>query len=164
MFRLQQFPQSIDIELYNGVENAEELGSKLRQGQLDCALIDASCVASLDHLMTAIYRALLDSNSGNRQTKNVHSEILYCMSPSKNITGAFVRFGIKPDSKAMYVVRIRDSSEQLVAEEPVPVVGGTKLDLTQQNIKKLSSIDTVKKIYKTQDQSLIAAAICLRGH
>lgn len=160
--QLPQFPQWIDVELYTDVNNSKELREKLLKGQLQCSLIDATCVSCKQHLMAAIYRALLDTNDGHRRTKNVHSETVFCMSPNNNIMDALTRFGLKEDSKAVYVVRIRDTDE--FAENEILVDGNKATTITDEIMAELCDKDRLKKIYKSQDPVQIVGSIALRGH
>ena len=43
-------------------------------------------ICSLQHLQTAIYQAVLAYSQGSLRTKTVHSEILWALNPTNNVT------------------------------------------------------------------------------
>ncbi len=82
--------------LFRDVTNAAALQAQLvaRNRAFEYAFVDASAVASRTHVLAAVFRAvtvlLLPSPndgppSSSLRTPNVHSEIVYSLSPSSNV-------------------------------------------------------------------------------
>lgn len=111
--RLSHLPPSLSlyIGLYQSVQNAAFLRQQLLTGNTDFeyALIDASMVhllhifyrekfsplykaliyieqiVSRTHILAACFRALNDYLSGRLKSRNVHSEIVFALSPNNNV-------------------------------------------------------------------------------
>ena len=77
-----------DVKVYGGmfreVENASFLQTQLtsRNPDFEYAFIDGSTVVSRRHLLAAIFTAI----SGELKTANIHSEIVYSLSPASNVS------------------------------------------------------------------------------
>ncbi|OBZ66541.1 hypothetical protein A0H81_13430 [Grifola frondosa] len=139
---------SVSIALFTKVSNAAQLKTRLVQVSLlqgaegdiereavNFAFIDArlTCrsspclkICSLIHLQTAIYQAILALVQGALRTKTVHSEILWSLNPSNNITEALRRYGVSDTTTSLFVVRVSSQDSDL-QERMKAVVSG---DLT----------------------------------
>lgn len=148
--RFPQFDKVIRISLFENVENAREIQRELLAGNKDFnfAFLDAASVTSEEHLRLAIYRALNDDNAGQRRTKTIHSEVVFCMSPNNNIMDALRRFGINAESRAFYAVRIGSTAEEVdeAFEFLNSYVDGTEAEIVKENIDRLKSDFMVKKV------------------
>lgn len=85
---LPLFPQThIDIVLFNNVTNAAQIKSKIispemkTEGFVLCAA-DPSMIVSTYHIANAIERVFLSKKT---RTKNTTTEIIYYLSPSRNV-------------------------------------------------------------------------------
>ena len=69
------------------VSNVAFLQSQLvaRNPDFEYALIDASAILSRNHLLAAIFSAATAMVDGSLKTPNVHSEIVYSLSPASNV-------------------------------------------------------------------------------
>ncbi|KAF8306236.1 hypothetical protein DL93DRAFT_2042337, partial [Clavulina sp. PMI_390] len=74
--------------------------------RVNFAFINAALIISPLHLHTAIQQALLARGGGTLRTKSIHSEILYFLHPSHNISEAIRTFGVGKETKDVLVVRI----------------------------------------------------------
>lgn len=75
-------------------------------------LLNPGLIIDLFQLQVAISRAVSNRASGQMATKNIYSEILYCLSPSKNIVESFKLFGAVEQSSSLIVVTF-DICEQI---------------------------------------------------
>ncbi|CZR55439.1 related to protein cgi-121 [Phialocephala subalpina] len=86
--QLEHLPpsHSIHIALYRNIQNAAFLQQQLLDGNTDFeyALIDASVLVSKIHALAAVYRAVNDLLSNRLRSRNVHSEIVFSLSPNNN--------------------------------------------------------------------------------
>ncbi|KAH7344037.1 CGI-121-domain-containing protein [Rhizoctonia solani] len=109
----------VHIALFTNVQNAPELRSRLikastmegeegekERGAVNFAFVDAAPITSLVHLQTAIQQATLASTDGALRTKTVHSEILWALNSSNNISESIKRFGVSDSSKSLFAVRV----------------------------------------------------------
>ncbi|KAL6304058.1 CGI-121-domain-containing protein [Sparassis latifolia] len=121
-FHYAHFPPELShvhIALFTNVVNAAQLRARIVEASLaqgpdadaqraavNFAFIDASLICSVSHLQTAVVAAILAQVQGTLRTKTVHSEILWALNPSNNITEALRRYGVSDSSTAIFVVRI----------------------------------------------------------
>src|SRR6266699_3739140 len=115
---------------FRDLSNAAFLQSQLlgRNPDFEYAFVDAAVVVSRNHLLAAIFKAVTALADGALKTPNVHSEIVWSLSPSNNvrppllrvaaaeidgvlmartqISEAYRRYGITPDTKNVLVVKV----------------------------------------------------------
>ncbi|KAG6816906.1 hypothetical protein H0H87_001859 [Tephrocybe sp. NHM501043] len=109
----------VHTALYTNVTNAADVrrriieaatapgveGEALRDA-VNYAYIDARLITSRLHLQTAIYQAMLAESQGSLRTRTVHSEVIWALNPTNNITEALRRYGISDKTTAVIVVSI----------------------------------------------------------
>ncbi|KAH8845724.1 hypothetical protein MCOR27_006442 [Pyricularia oryzae] len=190
---LEHIPSThtVHAALFRDVSNAAHLHSQLlaRNPAFEYALIDASAVASTAQVLAAVFRALTALLGGGLRTPNVHSETVFCLSPSNNITEAYRRFGISPSTKDVIVIKVLFPAEDAENAAPSPAdvwahlcanVQGTVLPFTDESISPLTDWAKVRKYYKLnaapalaglknedikrkESEMLILGAMALRG-
>ncbi|KAI6383089.1 hypothetical protein MCOR25_000277 [Pyricularia grisea] len=182
---------SVHAALFRDVSNAAHLHSQLlaRNPAFEYALIDASAVGSTAQVLAAVFRALTALLGGGLRTPNVHSETVFCLSPSNNITEAYRRFGISPTTKDVIVLKVLFPAEEAKDAAPSPEdvwahlcanIQGTALPFTDESISPLTDWAKVRKYYKLnaapalaglkdedtkrkESEMLILGAMALRG-
>lgn len=77
----------LHICLFRDVHNAPFLRRQLLEGNTDFeyAFLDASVLVSRDQVLTACFRAINDLLQGRLKSRNVHSEIVFSLSPNNNV-------------------------------------------------------------------------------
>ena len=107
-FEVAHLPPNLvaHVALFEEVKNAAYLHQQLLQGnpEFEYALIDAACVRgrvmsaiyrlyaeedkilSPTHVLAAVFRASNDYLNGRMKSKNVHSEIVFALSPNNNVS------------------------------------------------------------------------------
>jgi len=103
-------------------------------------------VTSVLHIQTAITQALLAAAQNNLRTKTVHSEVIWALNPSNNITEALRRYGVSDGSTALFVVRIDPIQPSQVKSKMSAVVDGTQVPLSE--LADLTDWVAVKKYNK----------------
>ncbi|KII96124.1 hypothetical protein PLICRDRAFT_96194 [Plicaturopsis crispa FD-325 SS-3] len=160
--RYPQFPPTIavvHVALFTDVTNASSLRQRIvnaatkpgvegdaERDALNFAFIDARLITSPLHLRTAVYQALLAESQGAIRTKTVHSEILWALNPSNNISEAIRRFGVSDATTALLVVRVGSDDLTDVDQKMQDIVSGTLSPLT--NLEGITDWSTIKKHYK----------------
>ncbi|KAJ8127786.1 hypothetical protein O1611_g5851 [Lasiodiplodia mahajangana] len=108
--QLEHIPEthSVHIAFFRDVENAAFLHSQLlaRNPDFEYALIDASVVTSRLQVLSAAFRAITVQVAGTMRTPNVHSEMVYSLSPTSNITESYRRYGITPTSRDLVIIKV----------------------------------------------------------
>lgn len=75
------------IMLFQDVKNAPFLRQQLLDGNTDFeyAFLDAGLLISRKHVLAACFRAINDMLEGQLKSRNVHSEIVFSLSPNNNV-------------------------------------------------------------------------------
>ena len=73
--------------MFENVQNAPFLRQQLLDGNTDFeyAFLDASVLVSRNHVLAACFRAINDQLNGRLKSRNVHSEIVFALSPNNNV-------------------------------------------------------------------------------
>lgn len=85
------------------------------------------------------------------KSRNIHSEIVFALSPNNNIGEAFRRFGIGDTTKDLLVLKVatsKDVTAEAVQKHLHEQVKGEEVALDDEQIRQLSDIGRIRKIYK----------------
>lgn len=76
------------IGLFKDVKNARYLRQQLLDGNSDFeyAFLDPAAVLSRSHVLAACFRAINDMQNARLKSRNVHSEIVFSLSPNNNVS------------------------------------------------------------------------------
>ncbi|KAH8824815.1 kinase binding protein CGI-121-domain-containing protein [Flagelloscypha sp. PMI_526] len=104
------------LVLYTNVKNASDLRKRIvaaataesddERNALNFAFVEAKLITSVRHIQTAILQAILAQAHGSLRTKTIHSEILWSLNPSHNISEAIRRYGVSEDTTSLLVIRL----------------------------------------------------------
>jgi EKC/KEOPS complex subunit CGI121/TPRKB len=144
---LPQFPGfNINVHKFTNVSNSTVIKSSLLKGDplYDFAFINATTVISLEQLLSALYRALLDYTSGGIRTKTIHSEVIFSLSPTQNIMDALRRFGIQDDSSDLILIKILKQGE--AQDYDLSIVQGEEVNPTDESFERSAVLKTIKKV------------------
>lgn len=88
VIQLPHLPYLLHVSLFKNVQNAKFLRQQLLEGNTDFeyAFLDASCLLSRSHVLTGCFRAVNDLLNGKLKSRNVHSEIVFALSPNNNVS------------------------------------------------------------------------------
>ncbi|KAF2458289.1 kinase binding protein CGI-121-domain-containing protein [Lineolata rhizophorae] len=157
--RLPHLPQENPIfaACFVGVQNAAFLRQQLLQGnsEYEYAFLDATTILSVNHLLAAVFRAVNDMLYGRLKSRNVHSEIVYCLSPNNNIAESFRRFGITESTTALLAVKVGMASHPNITAESVvahlnSAVQGQPVSFNNDELQSLTDLDKLRKFYKLE--------------
>ncbi|KAI9466554.1 CGI-121-domain-containing protein [Lactarius psammicola] len=165
-FAYPHFSSIAHIALFNRVTNAVELRTRIVRASnlegdegdaereaVNFAFVDARLVTSILHLQTAITQALLAAAQNTLRTKTVHSEVIWALNPSNNITEALRRYGVTDDCTALFVVRIDPLASLDVRSRMSAVVEGTLVTMSE--LAGLTDWVAVKKYNKLGGDPII---------
>ncbi|KAI0975307.1 kinase binding protein CGI-121-domain-containing protein [Xylaria arbuscula] len=155
---------SVHVAVFRDVENAAFLHQQLlaRNAEFEYALIDASIITSRLQVLSAAFKAITAQIAGSMKTPNVHSETVYALSPTGNISEAYRRYGITPTSRALVIVKIlvtpsssttaSDTTASLTAQDVekhlCTHVKGKPAQFTEETLSELTDWGRVRKYYK----------------
>ncbi|KIX08043.1 uncharacterized protein Z518_02698 [Rhinocladiella mackenziei CBS 650.93] len=141
------------VALYVDVSNAAFLKDQLLAGnaEFEYAFIDASMILSTKHVLAASFRAMNDYLNDRLKSRNIHSEIVFSLSPSNNIAEAFRRFGITETTKNLLVLKVAttpDVTHESVSSHLSTRIQGTECVFEDATIRKVSDLERIRKAYK----------------
>ncbi|KAL8986332.1 MAG: hypothetical protein Q9205_000218 [Flavoplaca limonia] len=176
-FKLDHLPEdfAVHIALYQNVRNAAFLQQQLLQGNTDFeyAFIDASAILSSTHLLAAIFRAANDKFNDRLKSKNVHAEMVFCLSMNNNhlsesIQGDAVPFNDAEISHFTDIGKVRKAYKLVDAgEQPRRQKSkGLRLRDAQSQDKNVNSVHGDSSCAKAERRDLeimVLGLMALRG-
>ncbi|KAF7637578.1 hypothetical protein Mgra_00002836 [Meloidogyne graminicola] len=96
------------ICLFTNVENASELRELVRKGEIDASLIRAELLLEPFVLLAAANRAIHQSAHNRMITRSLSAELIYSLSPNRNISDSLNTFGIAENSHSLVVAIFDD--------------------------------------------------------
>ncbi|CAB3409750.1 unnamed protein product [Caenorhabditis bovis] len=151
LFELQPDPYDVTQKklirfcLFTNLQNAPELCTMLKEGKLDAALIRAELVLEPFVLLAAANRAVHQLAHNRMSCRSISAELIYSLSPSRNISDSLVTFGICDQSTAI-VAAIFDDKSGSAMKKLAKKIKGTPEPLA--NIAKIANLPIIKKIYQ----------------
>ncbi|KAI0466687.1 kinase binding protein CGI-121-domain-containing protein [Xylaria cf. heliscus] len=169
---------SVHVAVFRDVENAAFLHQQLlaRNADFEYALIDASVITSRLQVLGAAFKAITVRAAGTMKTPNVHSEIVYSLSPASNIAEAYRRHGITPTTRNLVIVKVlvtppgtSSSSSPSIGDSDTPAkapltaqdveehlrshVQGKPVPFTDETLSELTDWGRIRKYYKLNGMS-----------
>ncbi|SLM37718.1 protein cgi121 [Lasallia pustulata] len=160
---------AVHVALYQDVKNAVFLRQQLLAGnaEFEYALIDASMIISTTHVLAAVFRAANDLLNDRLKSRNVHSEIVFALSPNNNIAESFRRFGVADATTNLLVIKVTTSTEithDVVQQHLGSSVEGKPIDFSDQTLAQMTDLARVKKVYKLSAQAATKGRQDARGN
>lgn len=143
--------ENISILLFTDVTNASDVKNKVIAENIPACLIRAEFVLDLFQLQCAVKKALINKKNGTMKTRKVTTEVLYQLSPSKNIAESLKTFGARDDENTVVIVLINDENDQhktLLRES----IDGTQIGL--ERISEFSNSSALQKMFKVGEKEL----------
>lgn len=139
---------------YSELENAGYLRDQLLAGNTDFeyAFIDASMVVSSRQVLAATFRAMNDYLNDRLKSRNIHSEIVFALSPNNNIGEAFRRFGIGEATNDLIVLKVAttpDVNLESVQSHLTASIKGHEHPFDEIDQSNVADIARIRKVYKT---------------
>jgi EKC/KEOPS complex subunit CGI121/TPRKB len=91
------------VASFTDVQNAGELKKDLLAGSIAAALLDSTWLADVFQLHAAAASALLALQRGSMRTRNIHTELIFHLSPNRNIKAALDSFGAAENTSQLLV-------------------------------------------------------------
>lgn len=139
--------KQLSVYLYQNVDNIKEIHKKLISKELPCCVIKANLVIDPFQIAVAANRAVLNEKYGQMVTRSLFTEVIYCLSTSKNISQSLENFGISNDTKNILVVLIQNDQEKETIEKLIfASIKGERLPIDR--LPEFSDATLIKKMYK----------------
>ncbi|XP_061523861.1 EKC/KEOPS complex subunit TPRKB isoform X1 [Phycodurus eques] len=159
---LELFPDlTVTQILFKEVQNAAELRQNAVEGKIKGALLKPTILVSPFQVLVAANKAVHLQKVGQMKTRSLFSEIILNLSPTKNISEAFKRFGISDSDNSVLVVLVHDKEESHLVRDIATKVDG--LQIPVDDVSSLSDLEKIKKLYKVTPQecgTLRDAVVC----
>ncbi|KAJ8517438.1 hypothetical protein ONZ45_g5365 [Pleurotus djamor] len=138
-FSYPHLSRVVYVALFTAVSNAAHLRQRIinaasltgdegerERDAVNFAFIDARLITSKLHLQTAIHQAMLADSQGSLRTKTVHSEVIWILNPTNNITEALRRYGVSETTTSLRADD-RIAAETSISEEHAHSVNITSM-------------------------------------
>lgn len=136
---------SVILTLFTNLKNSQEIRNNLKNGRAQYCAIKPDLIYDPFQVIVAANKAV---SSQKLTTKSVHSEILFNLSFSKNITQSFEKFGLEENGKRVLVAVIVKND----AAEEGNVMDSVKGDVVNlEQLKDFCDVEAIKKAYKLSD-------------
>ncbi|KAL2415495.1 EKC/KEOPS complex subunit [Exophiala dermatitidis] len=141
------------VAVYRNVENVTFLREQLLAGNADFeyAFIDATLVVSTKHALAAAFRAINDYMNDRLKSRNIHSEIVFSLSPNNNIGEAFRRFGVTETTKDLLVMKVATTPQitlESVSQHLSTHIQGNEAPFDDATFQHTADFDRIRKVYK----------------
>lgn len=141
------------LYLFANVTNIAEIREKVVSGKLCCCVTKASLMVNALQAVVAVNKASLNAKRNRLTTKSVYTEVLFCLSLSKNISRSLNEFGINDTDKNIIVILIHKFSEkQAISADILNSIMGERIPVSR--IQEFTDVNLVKKTYKINDDEL----------
>lgn len=159
MFRLeldQESGYSIVLLLAENVRNTPELRKLVISGSLQCCIVKPKLVVNPFQVVVAANKAVISMRRGKMSTRNVYTEILYNLSPTKQISQSLLKFGID-DKEDCVLVCVLEKDGENKAEEVFKKIQGDECPIDR--LSKFTDEMLIKKTYKISDSECNSSSI-----
>jgi len=143
--------RNIRICLFRDVANASELRKELRDGTIDAAMIRAELIIEPFTLLAAANRALHAELHNRLSTRSLHAELIYSLSPNRNIADSLITFGIAETSHNLLVAIFDDEKGEKMMTVAKKIQGRP---VVFEQLHNITDYKMVKKIYHVEEPDL----------
>lgn len=150
--------KQLNVYLYQNVQNIEDIHNKLLNKELPCCIIKANLVLDPFQIAVAANKAVLNFKYKQMVTKNLFTEVIYCLSTSRNISQSLSTFGISSDTKNILVVTICDEQEKESTEKIIfDCIKGSRIPISK--LSNFTDFDLIEKHYKIDEDELKMSSV-----
>uniref|UniRef100_A0AAV1TDJ6 EKC/KEOPS complex subunit CGI121 n=1 Tax=Peronospora matthiolae TaxID=2874970 RepID=A0AAV1TDJ6_9STRA len=150
--------RTLHVGYYTDVKNCATLRQDLLDKKLDVALLNAHLIAGPFQIHAAASRVFLCDASSRLTTRSLHSELVFNMSGSRNVSESFKRFGVKEDMTSL-VVCVIDADEEILKQVEA-LVQGMQVPFEELGTHLTDDdVNLIKKVYKISEQELTQSSL-----
>ncbi|CAG5116933.1 unnamed protein product [Candidula unifasciata] len=147
---------TITLALFVGLESCKDLKQAVMNGAVEAALLKTSKIVDPFQVLVAANKAIHLQRTNAMVTKNVHSEVLFCLSPSKYISDSFRFFGVSDTDTSVFVAVVDDKEDETITKVS-EILGKMPSDLEQ--VSEIADTELISKAYKLTEEELSVFAI-----
>jgi EKC/KEOPS complex subunit CGI121/TPRKB len=135
----------------SSISNFSEVMQMIQSNTMSASFIDASLLTSLFHLQVAMHKATENYKANRMVTKDIHPELVFSLSPARNISEGLRTFSANPESPAILVGVYTEHQD--VVDKTLSVIQGHQTEDLRE-IQKYSHESRLREIYKILDSEL----------
>ncbi|XP_001606178.1 EKC/KEOPS complex subunit Tprkb [Nasonia vitripennis] len=149
----------LTIYLYKDVQNIEEIHKKIISKELPCCIVKANLVLDPFQLVIAANKAALNEKYKQMVTRSLFTEVIYCLSTSKNISQSLTTFGISDDTTNILVILIHKAEGKEIQEKLVfDSISGERIPISK--LSQFTDVNLIKSTYKIdKDESKVSSLL-----
>ena len=140
--------QCLRVCIFKDVKNAMELRQLLRSGQIDAAIIRAELIIEPFVLLASANRAIQQAAHNRMYTRSLSAELIYSLSPTRNISESLNLFGIAENSRNIIVAIFGDENGKKMVQLAKKIEG---IPVPLDNIREFCDLNLIKNIYKVTE-------------
>lgn len=142
--------------LFTGVKNCSEIKRKVITDYISACLIRADYILDVFQVQCAVKKALASSKNGTMKTRKVTTEVLYQLSPNKNIGESLRTFAARDSEENIVVVLIDDEEDRNLTLLQESIVGEqARLD----KLCELADVKSLQKIFQIAEKELKVSSL-----
>lgn len=138
--------KKLDVALFHNVKNSSQLLDAAVSGAIQAAFVNASLVHSLLPVKVAAWKAISDQALGTMMTKNVHTELVFNLSPDNAIATSLKTFGISEKTSSVLLCLVNATPEQ--RDKAFKMIVGDAVPNVDSALTKECDINTIRELYK----------------
>ncbi|XP_012233804.1 EKC/KEOPS complex subunit TPRKB-like [Linepithema humile] len=143
--------------LFTNVTNISKVREKIIIGKLHCCVVKASLISDAFQAVVAANKAAVNAKQNRLITRTVYTEILYCLSMSKNISRSLTDYGISNSDKNILVILIHKLDEEQPILEVLGSIKGERIPISR--IQEFTDVNLIKKTYKIDEDELCVSSL-----
>ncbi|EFO27072.2 hypothetical protein LOAG_01411 [Loa loa] len=134
--------------LFTDVKNASELRQAVMNGSIDAALIKPELVLEVFTLLAAANKAVHQAAHNRLSTRTLHAELIYSLSPDRNILESLLTFGIAEESRNLLVGIFDDENGEKMVKM-AKKIDGKPVPMTI--LPQMADYERIKKVYRVKE-------------
>uniref|UniRef100_A0A0K0FHK1 EKC/KEOPS complex subunit TPRKB (inferred by orthology to a human protein) n=1 Tax=Strongyloides venezuelensis TaxID=75913 RepID=A0A0K0FHK1_STRVS len=149
--------RSMRVCVFTEVKNVNELMEMVRTGEIDAALIKAELVVEPFVLLAAANRAVHQAAHNRMSTRSLSAELIYSLSPTRNISESLINFGISEGSENLIVCVFDDAKGSKMVKLSKKIKGKP---VKFEKWMELVHYPSIKKLYNLKTSDLKSEDLC----
>lgn len=147
----------ITIFLYRNVRNVSDIKRKLFAGEIQCAVLNPSLICSPFLIATAANKAMISKFRNTLTTRTIYTEVLYNLSPTRNISESLMKFGIDDELKNMIIIFLNNVENDDDFNKVLNIVDGEQVPINK--LHEFNDISLIRKVYKISEAELKVSSL-----
>jgi len=124
---------------------------------IESSTVLATMICSCFSVVVAANKAIHSSLHEKMKTRGIHTEVIYNLSPSHNISESLKNFGIQDTDTNLLLICIYEKGVGNKVESYVNEVDGTQCQMEE--LQSFTDVNALKQLYKVTEEELKIGAL-----